>query len=495
MKSSRLLLALFLVLIPASRMIPALLNNAVFSTDSWPLIRLTQQLINNPSTRILSLNTHHAKWPQAALFSLIYTEITGIPTYTFYAFLGSPLIALILALMLYVLLGKIVSGPQRVPALLALQVYPSFALFTSAYLKEVYAYPLMLTLLLVVVATERVRWLGAFVTALALVLSHPLASLMTIASTATYTFIKLTKKMKLGNPRSLQPYKKIIGVTLLLSSLYLAHISIVGFPYVLTASDIIVLIAYSLFLYITYFALYANVQGFSALSIVVLLISISTYASLVEGITIGLNILLYGFPLPLLVLSFYKPKVEEEDVVASLLLPLAVGVLYTLTYATWLAGVTHRFLNYLAFPLALSLVAASRLKPRVALLLSLILITNSYVVLWRASTGSDPFLFYWRYTAMDLALRNYIEKYNAKRLVASVKYSYMLGEEIASGGLALPGMLRTCSLAGQALLVIGYGDLVYGVPFSTLHYFKPPADLFKCSSIVFNSMENYLLVK
>ena len=48
MKWSRILLTTILVLVPASRIIPSLLNNAVFSTDSWPLIRLTQLLVENP---------------------------------------------------------------------------------------------------------------------------------------------------------------------------------------------------------------------------------------------------------------------------------------------------------------------------------------------------------------------------------------------------------------------------------------------------------------
>jgi len=396
--------------------------------------------------------------------------------------------------LLYALLGRLASGLPRALALLALLAYPPFAVFTSAYLKEVYAYPLAATLLLAV-AARRVKWLGVFVAALALVLAHPLAALMVIACTSTYVFIKVVERLKLGTADSLKHYRRVVATVLLLSSLYLAHVLLVGLPYVFTAADIVVLAAYGALLYLTYLVLYANPWGFSAVTTAVLLVSVAAYASAVEGIAIGLDVLPYGLPLLVLVLAFYKPEVDEADAAASLLLPLGVGVLYALTYARWLAGIVHRLLNYLVFPMALSLAAAARVKPRAALTLALILAANGCAALHRAAAGDDPLLFYWRYTAADLAFKSFVEKHAAEPVSASVKYSYMLGEEVASGGLLTPSVLLTCSSTGRGLLAVGRGDLVHGVVLSPLHRFKVAGSVFECSGVVFNSVENYLLVK
>lgn len=493
MKSSRAALVLLLLLVPLSRAVPALSSGAVFSTDSWPLIRLAQLLATDPCTKLLDLDTHHAKWPLAVLFSLVYTGVTRVDVYTFYALLGPPLLALALALLLYALLGRLTSGLPRALALLALLVYPSFAIFTSAYLKEVYAYPVAAAFLLAV-AKGRVKWPGVFVAALALVLAHPLASLMVLASMATYIFIKLVEKVKLATAISLKQYKGVFVATLLLASLYLAHVLHVGLPYTLSAPDVAALAAYTTSLYLTYLVLYADVWGFSAATAVALLVSAAAYASAVEGVAIDLGVLPYGLPLLTLIFAFYKPEVDQADAAASLLLPLGVGVLYALTYARWLADVVHRLLNYLVFPLALGLAAAAKAKPRAALILALLLAANGCIALHRASTGDDPILFYWRYTAADLALKSFLEGHAVKPVPASVKYSYMLGEESSGGLLALRAFL-TCSPAGRGFLAVGRGDLVHGVPLSPTHRLKPERDVFECSGVVFNSAENYLLVR
>jgi len=492
-KSSKHALTLLLVLASLSRAVPALFSGAIFSTDAWPLIKLAQLLSADPCTRLLSLPTHHAKWPLAVLFSLVYTEVACIDIYTFYALLGPPLLALALALLLYALLGRLTSGLPRVLALLALLAYPPFAVFTSAFLKEVYVYPIAAALLLAA-AAERVRWPGVLVAALALVLAHPLTPLMLVACMATYVFIKLVERIKLGAVGSLKRYRRTVATASILSSLYLAHTLSLGLPYSFTAADTAVLAAYSTLFYLTYLALYANVWVSSFTTAAVLLVSAAAYAGALEGITIGLDVLPYALPLPALALAFYKPEGDEADAAASLLLPLGVGVLYTLTYAGWLAEITHRLLNYLVFPLALSLAAATRAKPRAALLLALILAANCLVTLCRVSTGDDPLLFYWRYTAADLTFKSFLEEHAAKPVLASVKYSYMLGE-VAGGGLPLLSRLLACSPTGRELVAVGRGDLVHGVPLSTLHRFKPGERVFECSGVVFNSAENYLLVK
>jgi len=504
-KSSRLLLVV-LLLISTSRIIPSIINNAVFSTDSWPLIRLTQLLIENSWIRVLSLNIHHAKYPLAVLFSLIYTEVTSLDVYAFYAFLGAPLVVLVLTILLYTLLSKYFEKLPSILALLALLLYSPFAVFTSAYLKEVYAYPLALILLYLVVSTVRgLKWIGVFIVALALVLSHPLTTLVVIAFTATFIYIKLVEKIKLGTLESISRYVNLVITLILLSTLFTVHVAIMGLPVVFSIVDIAVLAAYSVFFYTTYFAFYASKQGFGVkyvfvvLALIFLLLVVFTYTSLIEGVILDFNIALHGLPLALLVVGLYRYRGEEERfavfVKTLLLLPLTVGILYILTYAKWAVTITHRFLNYFVFLLALSLVVISRIKLRAAVFITLILLINSSIVLHSMSTGRDPVLFYWRYTVADTVLGNYIENYSTTRLVSSVKYSYMLSGEIASVSLDLISILRSCSSTSSVLLITSYEEFIYGLPLSPLHYVRLTTDLFECSSVVYNSLKNYVLVK
>ena len=495
-KSSRLILVVVLALISVSRIIPPTINNAVFSTDSWPLIRLTQLLLESPWIRVLSLSTYHAKYPLAVLFSLIYTEITSLDIYTFYAFLGAPLVTLALTILLYTLLSRVFEKLSSTLALLALLIYPSFALFTSAYLKEVYSYPLsLLLLLLTVLATRRSVWIVVFIVGLTLVLSHPLTPLIIVVSITTYIYIKLVERVKLGVIGSTK-YGNLIVVSLTICTLYAVYTALVGPLYAFSLIDIVVLTAYGVVLYATYFILYADSRGFAVLTIALLMVAVFTYISLTEGIQVGLNIAFYGLPLLLLVTGLYKPRSLEGHVIVSLLLPVAVGVLYTLTYAKFLVTITHRFLNYLVYPLAVSLLMISRIKPRVVLILVILtLLVNSYVILHSVSAGKDPVLFYWRYTIADMTLRNYVEKYSITRLVSSVKYSYMLSGEVAGVSLDLISILRSCSSTSSVLLITSYEEFIYGLPLSPLHYVRLTTDLFECSSVVYSSLENYILVK
>lgn len=493
-ESTSLLAAL--VIAALSRVLPAAVSGAVFSTDSWPLIKLAQTLLEKPNTAVLSLGTPHAKWPQAVFFSVIYTEVSGVDAKTFYAFLGPPLMSFAHALLLYVLLSKLTEGLARSFLPLSSLMFPPFAVYTSAYLKETYAHPLLLLFFAVTTAREP-KWGATLVAASALVLSHPLAALMAIATATTYVYITLVEYLKSGAVEGGRRRWQLAVSTLVLSAFYLLHVISLGLPYVLNAADALVLMAYSLALYATYFILHADRLGFTVLTIALLPVAAVAYFNLLEGVPMGVNAILYCFPLVLLTVGLYNPKSEEGRIMASLLLPLSVLVLYTLTYATWMAGITHRFLNYLVYPLALSVTALSKVKPKAAAVLVLVFAANALSVLSNVSAGKDPVVFYWRYTPEDVVFKNFVCTYKAGRVVAGAKYSYMLGEEIMSGSFELFNMLHACGAARRALLAVGREEFVYGVPLTPLHFLKLPSmeEFFKCFSIVYSSSQNYLAVR
>lgn len=495
MKWSRILLVTVLVLATTSRIIPSLINNAVFSTDSWPLIRLTRLLVENPWIKVMSLSSRHAKWPSATLLSTVFVEVSGVSIYDFYAFLGAPLVVFTLALLLYVVLGGVFEELPRALSLLALLVYPSFTLFTSAYLKEVYAYPLaVLTLYLSMRTYKLSRWIGVLIASIALTLSHPLTSLIVIVYSLTLIYVDFVGELKNGVGGGVVYKWSLLATALLTSTLYTLHVFYAGPVYVFTLLDIVVLIAYTVFTYTTYLLIQGGGRGLGALALVVVLVTVVAYIGLVEGVPVGLSTIPYGLPLLLLLTGLLKPRGRDRGLTTPLLLPLCVGLLYTLTYAKWLASITHRFLNYLVYPIALSIGDLSRFKPRLAVLITVILVLNCYMVTYTASRGGDPILFYWRYSVVDVALKDFIEGYSNSRVLAGAKYSYMLGEDLAGTGLNLVTALRSCGLTGNQLLVTSHGELVYGVPITPLQYVKPRLDLFKCSSVVYSSLENYVLV-
>jgi hypothetical protein len=205
------------------------MNNAVFSTDSWPLIRLTQLLVENPWIKVMALSNRHAKWPSAILFSTVFVEVSGVSVYDFYAFLGAPVVAFTLAILLYVVLGGVFEELPRALSLLALLVYPSFTLFTSAYLKEVYAYPLaVLTLYLSMHTNKLSRWIGVLIASIALTLSHPLTSLIVIVYSLTVIYVDFVGDLKNGVEGGVVHKWSLLAAALLMSTLYTLHAALRG---------------------------------------------------------------------------------------------------------------------------------------------------------------------------------------------------------------------------------------------------------------------------
>lgn len=492
MKSNSRLLVLVLSLIALSRITPSVLSNNVFSTDTWPLIRLAEKLVENPSVGVFSLDTHHAKWPLSTIMSLVYTGICGVDVISFYKYIGVLIPVFSLTLLFYLLLGLTSSGLPRSLGLLALLVYPSYTVFTSAYLKEVYAYPLLLVYLYLVLSRrERSVWAVLLITAIALSLSHPLASLMALASTSTLLYIWIVERARFG-PGSSVDYRGMVLSILLLGATYILHARLVGVYYVFTIVDLLVLGAYTMVLYGLYFTIHGDERGFNTPGYLLLGVSIIAYILLVKTPVLTHTTILYALPLVILVLPVQGRR-WERGFYTSILLPIAIGVLYTLTYAKWMASITHRFLNYLVYPLGFKLAYYASIKPRTVFTLLLVFLATSTIVYYSVSTGSDPLTFYWRYTMEDTSLKGFIEGYKETgvQMIGGAKYSYLLGLTL---DLELARLQVSSSLRRDVLLLLDSRELVYGVPVSPIYYIYLKPDIYYCNSLVYNSLSNYVLV-
>lgn len=487
------ILVLALVAVSAARMTPSTVSNTVYSTDAWPLLRLAELLQSEPEIRVLGINSHHARYPSAVLSSLVYTTVAGVDLYSFYAFMGAPLASLVLAILFYALLRRYFNAASSTLGVLGLLVYPSFALFTSAYLKEVYAYTVTLTLLLLVATGLRTSsWLLIGLASYSLVLSHPLTSLIVIASTSTFLYILFIDYVKRGRPLETREWKVLLAFSTVLGSLYALHARLAGPPVPLDAPDLIVLSIYGFFVYASYFAARGGRGGSRVgagsviLATLLTLTAISLYVGLLEGPSVGLNAFFYASPLVLLLAGLRVRDERRPPVLGAVLLPLATGVLYTLSYARFAAGIVHRFLNYLAYPIGWCISTASEKKPLLTSVLLLCLLCCSWSAIYAASTGRDPFTYYWRYTPRDLVLKKYVEIHVEMVIAASVKYYYLLGGDRVTYSADLAVILSSCKSGGRPL-VFSVEELEYGFPVDPLHYIRPGHDLLTCGGIVYNA--------
>jgi hypothetical protein len=217
--------------------------------------------------------------------------------------------------------------------------------------------------------------------------------------------------------------------------------------------------------------------------------------SIAIGFSIPYTVICHSLPLFTLAILLADPVSREALFSIAALLPIATLTLYTLTYASWLATIAHRFLNYFVIPVTLSLmILAKKLRKGVFVVL-LTLFLSSSLALYNAYSGRDFITFYWRFTEMDIALARLIEGSAGSKVLAGVKYAYMLGDAyVDSYAMALSKALQTCNVLSNAVLALSYDELVHGVPLSPLTYLKPLKNIVYCHSLVYSNLYSYLMV-
>ena len=497
MKQSRALVtAVVLALIPLTRLVPLILNNAMYSVDSWPLLRLVTIVLKNPSVKLLELNTHHANWPLSTLFAATYIEIVSVDPYSFYSCVGIVVLSFALSCLVCALVSRSTSYIQKVLALLSLLLYTPFTIYTSAYLKEVYAYPIALTLLLTLITGfGRRHLLLAPLLIMALTLSHPLASLMALSFTVTYIYLKLVLWSKLG-VRDFKNVSKLLLTGFLLATICpIYNILIVRPPITFTLTDIAILIAFATAVYGLFFLIYPSRVGSLGCTLALAVMGVAGFMSIAIGFSIHYTVICHSLPLFTLAILLVDPISREALFSIAALLPIATLTLYTLTYASWLATIAHRFLNYLVIPLALSLMLLAKKLRKGVFIVLLTLFLSSSLALYNAYRGRDFITFYWRFTEMDIALARLIEGSAGSKVIAGVKYAYMLGDAyVNSNTIALSKALQACDALSNAVLALNYDELVQGVPLSPLTYLKPLKNIVYCHSLVYSNLYNYLMV-
>ncbi|MEM2383585.1 MAG: hypothetical protein QW521_05440 [Desulfurococcaceae archaeon] len=489
--NTAILFTLALLFTVMVRLSPIIYTGVFFSNDVWPLIRLAEHIIENPSVGIYSLTGeygYHSAYPFSTLECIVYTLVTGMSLDCFFKYAGTVVLSITMFLSVYVLAMRFShSYRPRLLASLAISLIPSFTIYTSAYLKEFYGYALTPLALCIAMRGSKLRiplLLPLSILSLALVMSHPLASAMSIAILFSYLYVNYVYFLK-GRELLRVNSGCLLAVLLSATAFILYTSTIAKLPIVVSVNDVLVFTVYSLVVYLAYLFVSELGSGF-----LIALVSLPALTSFFYTATAPVSVIpLALYIAPLAFSTAYKTWVRALDgVKEAVLLPIATLFLYILTYMVEALGFIHRVVNYLVYALIPIGINVGEKCSKVGLAVFTLLAVSTATCSMLVAINQDPYTFYWRYGEYDFIL-----KYFTKTLAVNVtmygdpKYSYMT-PEIKS--ISLTMVREICGL--REFIALSRENYVYGIPFTPVDFYKLPNDLLKCRSIVFN--EGYLHV-
>ena len=188
------LLPLAVALAAALRVYPYTATGLPYSIDAWPLLRNTEQLLAHTPVPLDSgvFDGYNNYWPLTMLYGATLSLVTGTSVPDAMG-AGIPLASVLTVVLLYTLVRRL-GGSRRVAAAAALLLAAGFpfSFFSSGVVKEAYAYPLYLLLVLAYIARDTPRIGLVFLSgALALVMAHHLTTLVALAALAALAAAEL----------------------------------------------------------------------------------------------------------------------------------------------------------------------------------------------------------------------------------------------------------------------------------------------------------------
>lgn len=423
-------MALYLVVLAGLglRLSAALHTGEPFSTDVWPLMKASEKLVEDPGVRIWddrALGGRHNRWPGALLAASMSSTASGLSVGHVYSVqLLIPVIVSCSALG-YSTLRRAGRGPRAsLTALAYLLTAPSFLVFTSSVLKEVYAYPLAFTVLYM---SARAAAGGAgppdvavvAVASLGLSASHPLASLAVSGFLAGgYAAARLMGLLRARDPCASQRpgigWMALYG--LLAGSASAGYNVLYGAPGLgisLGAEDVAVFAIYAVFTYLGY-AVYRKISRAGVLEASAALAALSSPvlargAALAPGVAVpGVEVMPYLLPASLpLALALGRPGCCPASLLSlGAMLWTAHTSLYVLLARPDLSSVFHRVANYIVLSGFFAVAVAAeggRLLRILALAFAAISAISGAFTAHSLAAGLDGVSFYWVYRESDVA--------------------------------------------------------------------------------------------
>ena len=360
------ILVTVIVLIVLLRLIPAFFSGSLFSTDVWPLYRGTNALL--AGARVWDdrcFDGYNNHWPGVMLLAAVLSSVTGLGTHMLFAYVLTTWFSIAFAVTLYALLRRFFPPEAAAIGLAAAGFTPSFVVFTSAPLKEVMAYPIIVTALLTALKSELGKGKQLALLALlspGLVMTHHLGTFMLLGflvSLAITNLIYWLKGVERVRPRS----HCLLVPALLLGAIFLLYYVAFGGASLkvdVGASTILGYLTYFLVIYLG-FLVFAGISRGSYYVVLAVVaatagfVFLGGYASILPGVVVSsYSIIWYVIPITayLIVLLPGVDDLRIRIAVAGFGLFISVNVAFVVLAEPALATLFHRFANYLVFPVA-----------------------------------------------------------------------------------------------------------------------------------------------
>lgn len=359
-------LAAVIVFVVLLRLVPGFFSGSLFSTDVWPLYRGADALLGGARVwddRCFDGYNNH--WPGVMLLAAVVSSVTGLGTHVLFAYVLTAWFSTAFAVTLYALLRRFFPPVAAAVGVAAAGFTPSFTIFTSAPLKEVMAYPIIITLLTIALRAE----LGGLkrlalltVLSVGLVMTHHLGTFMLfgflISLTAAHLIYWL-KGVEMVRPCSrcfLVP-AALLGAVFLL---YYVAFGGAGMKLSIGASTVLGYLTYFLVVYLGFLVFAGVGRGsyvfvFAAVAVAVASVFLGRYVSVLPGVVVSTSsVIWYVLPAAayLIVLLPGVDDLRVRVVVAGFGLFILVNVAFVALGEPAFAALFHRFANYLVFPAA-----------------------------------------------------------------------------------------------------------------------------------------------
>lgn len=526
----RLLLSVIIIALTIRVLLP-LVYGEPFSTDVWPLIRITNKLVENPDIRIWfdeELGGYNNRWPGIILSVAVYSIISGMSIKFIYGYVYPCTLFLVVLISLYSMFRYVARASKLaiVMGLLYFSLVPSLLVFTSAGLKEVYAYPLFYLLLPLSIREVRFNsMLAILLLAIALVMSHHFATLALISLLFSTSWVYLSYKLAGSRVILDISLKPIIVTAITITLLFITYLLLYGLRGMVGTLDLIDpvgIIFYGTTLYIGYLV-YCTlgssrqrimIQSMIMIALILLMSAATTGIPLLPGFTLPSHTSLLPYIVPILA-SFALLLIRRNGmgilrlfIVGSILF-ITASTMYVVLYKPELASIIHRVMNYLVLTSTFILVnsfnnsyrasktlgksrttSSTTSSPLAALTIILVTIASTSIVLGNILSGNDYVVHYWVYSRSEVIGINSVVSLhsNAYVIVGDAKIYYFLNPDIEVNSLKALRFLKggDLYLHNNTLLVVYKDNYVKGYVVSLNLYKIPLASISQANNRIYD---------
>lgn len=475
------------------RLIPTTIFNEPYSTDVWPLIRISRKLLDDHDLKIFDdsfFDGYNNRWPGVIMSTTIVSIVSAIDIFIVYRYLDLVFITVTFSILVYILLKTLYKYKNLCSiGLLYFLSAPSLIVFTSALLKEVYAYVFLYLLLIYALRkwnSLRVSVLLIFIVSLGLIISHYFVTLMTIGILSSTLIVYLIART-MGHIRNLKMDYIILQIMLILTivsinfSIYYTLYGHTGLKFKLTVYDLLHYLFYSIFVFSSY-TLYLKLNRGFELKIVILaiisfLLILATILDLpmLPGLELKSRTILYYIIPAILPLFMWLSNREMagQCLLCGIFLFLMINVLFIVFSKPELSSIFHRIINYMI--LANTLLVTFSLTRKITRERSLLISTSALsivslvfggIVVIGIAMGIDDLVYYWSYREPEVHGFSYPLEYSLDKITFSgdAKVLYFLGiEKNVDVTILFKNLYLDHSVNNDTIILLYKDNYVWGI--------------------------------